>query len=126
MKSYSAIAVTLILVFGFVVGVSAPALAASHHDDVFENEIDKDTELQVEEIEREDLLAFLEASEKVTEIRADYAERVQEEGMDAQEELRAEALERMIEAIEDAGLDEETYRGIAYHVDRDEDLFEDL
>lgn len=42
------------------------------------------------------------------------------------EDLRSEVVEEMQEAIEDAGLDEETYRGIGYHVQEDEELLADF
>ncbi|MFW6081460.1 MAG: DUF4168 domain-containing protein, partial [Desulfosalsimonas sp.] len=76
-----------------------------------------------------DIKAFLKAAEDIQEIRAEYSEKISEatEEDDADErykELRGEAVDKMVEAIEDAGLYKEIYRGIAYHLQEDEELID--
>ncbi len=103
--------------------VFVPAAAGGNgYDDVYENEINEDTDLSVDQIENDDLRAFVKAAEEIQDIRADYADRIRSGGDEWYEDLRKEALENMVGAIEDAGLDEDTYRGIAYHVNADEEL----
>ncbi|MFW5958246.1 MAG: DUF4168 domain-containing protein, partial [Desulfosalsimonas sp.] len=103
--------------------------AAAGEDDVYENEIDKETELSKDDIESEDIEAFMKSAEEIQEIRAEYSEKILEaaEEDDADErykELREEAVDKMVKAIEDTGIDEETYRGIAYHLQEDEELID--
>ncbi|MFW5975393.1 MAG: DUF4168 domain-containing protein [Desulfosalsimonas sp.] len=109
--------------------IASAGIAAAGSDDVYENEIDEETELSKDDIEGEDMEAFLSAAEEVREIRAEYSEKISEaaEKDDADErykELRQEAVDKMVEAISDAGLDEDTYRGIAYHLQEDEELMD--
>jgi GTP1/Obg family GTP-binding protein len=113
--------VTIIGISIFFIGQGI-AFSASDYDDVYENEIDKDTDLNVENITKEDLRAFVKAANEIAEIRSEYARRILNEGDKTYGTLRNEAVDRMVEAIEVVGLDEETYRGIAYHVDKDEDI----
>lgn len=117
----AAVFLTAALVFGI-----GPALAGEAYDDVYENEIDENTDLSADDIEAEELRAFVEAANEIQEIREDYAERIIKGGDEWYEDLRSEANNKMVAAIEDAGLDEETYRGIAYHVNEDEELLSDF
>ncbi|MFO7931896.1 MAG: DUF4168 domain-containing protein [Thermodesulfobacteriota bacterium] len=127
MRSFKTLAIAFIFTFSVCIGGSG-AVFASDYDDVYENEVDEDTELTVDGIERQDIDAFLEAAEKISEIRAEYSEKILEaaegdNGDESYEDLREEANDKMVKAIEDAGLYEEIYRGIAYHLQEDEDLF---
>ncbi len=105
---------------------SLGAVQASDYDDVFESEIDEETELSADNIEHEDLQAFVQASKEIREIRAEYSQWLHDAQGVLYEDLRSEVVEEMQEAIEDAGLDEETYRGIGYHVQEDEELLADF
>ncbi|MFO7759987.1 MAG: DUF4168 domain-containing protein [Desulfobia sp.] len=100
----------------------SPALAGNSPDDVYENEADKNTEMSAEDIKDEDIEAFVAAAKEVQEIRADYAEKIRDAQNSEYKDLREEAVGKMVEAIEDEGIDEETYRGIAYHVKEDKEL----
>lgn len=106
----------------FAVAIFVFGSAAAFAGDVYENEIDADTDLLAAEITDEDLRAFVQAAKAVQEVRAFYAPLIRKAGDEWYEELRAEALGRMVAAIRNAGLDPETYRGIAYHVNRDKEL----
>jgi len=112
----------LLFTIAILIGGPGSALAGNNYDDVYENEVDKDTELTAEDIKKADIKAFVEAAKEVQEIRAKYAEKIRGAENEAYKELRKEAVGKMAEVIEDAGIDEETYRGIAYHVKKDEDL----
>ncbi|MFW6271750.1 MAG: DUF4168 domain-containing protein [Desulfosalsimonas sp.] len=127
MKSFKLISIILILSVAFCIG--GVGVAAAGEDDVYENEIDKETELSKDDIEGEDIEAFINAAEEIQEIRAEYSEKIRKaaEEDDADErykELREEAVDKMVEAIENNGIDEEVYRGIAYHLQEDEELID--
>ncbi|MFP4393040.1 MAG: DUF4168 domain-containing protein [Desulfohalobiaceae bacterium] len=113
-----------ILVLGLIVCGTAPGWAEGNNNNVFENEIDKDTELQAEDVDEADLVAFVEAAEEVQDIRLEFTKKMHDDEGD-EEKLKEEATQKMREAIEEQGLDEETYRGIAYHVREDDDLLSD-
>lgn len=127
MRAFKTLLIAVILAVSICISGLGTAIAGDY-DDVYENEVDENTELTVGDIERQDIDPFLEAAEKVSEIRAEYSEKILEavegdKGDERYEELRSEANDKMVEAIEDDGLNEETYRGIAYHLQEDEDLF---
>ncbi|MGM0419268.1 MAG: DUF4168 domain-containing protein [Thermodesulfobacteriota bacterium] len=127
MKSFKTLAIALIFICSICI-VGAGNVFADNYEDVYESEVDKNTELSVKDIEREDLKAFIEAAEKVSEIRAEYSEKILEktesdEADEKYKDLRKEAVKTMVDAIEDTGLDEKTYRGIGYHLQEDKDLF---
>ncbi len=122
MKGCKPLSIMLLFTIAILIGGPGSALAGNNYDDVYENEVDKDTELTVEDIKKADIKAFVEAAKEVQEIRAKYAEKIRGAENEAYKELRKEAVGKMAEVIEDAGIDEETYRGIAYHVKKDEDL----
>ncbi len=113
--------VTIIGISIFFIGHGI-SFSASDYDDVYENEIDKNTDLTVESITKEDLRAFVKAANEIEEIRSEYARRILNEGDKKYGTLRNEAVDRMVEAIEKVELDEETYRGIAYYVNKDGDI----
>ncbi|MFP4040910.1 MAG: DUF4168 domain-containing protein [Desulfosudaceae bacterium] len=112
----------LIFVVMFLVGGLGPALAGNNPDDVYENEADKNTEMSAEEIKNEEIEAFVAAAKEIQEIRDDYAEEITDTEDADYNDLRKEAVEKMVEAIEDQGIDEKTYRGIAHHAQKDEEL----
>ncbi|MGM0656529.1 MAG: DUF4168 domain-containing protein [Thermodesulfobacteriota bacterium] len=122
MKFFKLIPATIFLSAALCFGVAG--IAAAGGDDVYENEIDNETELAKDDIQDEDIEAFLAAAEEVEDIRGEYSEKIRDaaegdKASDSYEELRAEAADKMAESIEDAGLDEDTYRGIAYHLKED-------
>ncbi|MFP3980201.1 MAG: DUF4168 domain-containing protein [Desulfobacterales bacterium] len=112
MKGLKSLTIMLLFTVMVLIGGHGPALAGN--DDVYENEADKNTEISAEDIKDEDIEAFIAAANEVQEIRADYAEKIRSAEDTDYKELRKEAVENMVEAIEDKGIDEKTYRGIAY------------
>ena len=124
MKQFKGFSVLAVVIAAMLICASSTVFAGNGYDDVYENEIDENTALAVDDIEDEDLRAFVRAANKVKEIRAFYAARIISGGDEWYEELRGEALGRMVDAIEAEDLDEDTYRGIAYHVTQDPDLLD--
>ncbi len=86
----------VLFTFGLILSLgSSLALAEKAHDDVFETEINEETEMEAEDIDREDLRNFIQASNKVQDIRKEYTEEIQKDGDVS--ELRREAVEKMEE-----------------------------
>lgn len=127
MKFFKLVPTMVFLSAALCIGPTGIAVAGG--DDVYENEVDEETELVKDDIQGDHIEAFLEAAEEIQDIRGEYTEKVrkaaEENKVDERyEELRAEAVDKMVEAIEDAGLDEDTYRGIAYHLKEDKKLLD--
>ncbi|MFP4532067.1 MAG: DUF4168 domain-containing protein [Desulfobacterales bacterium] len=128
MKLFKLTAMMLVLSVAFCFG-GAGIAAAGGGEDVYENEIDEETELSKDDIQSKDIKAFLEAAKEIQDIRGKYSKQIREaaeadELEQRYEELRGEAVEKMEQAIEAAGIDKETYRGIAYHLQEDENLLD--
>ncbi|MFO8055362.1 MAG: hypothetical protein R6U19_09415, partial [Bacteroidales bacterium] len=77
MKSIKIVSIALIYLVSICVAGFGSALA-SDYDDVYENEADGNAELTVNGIEKQDIEPFLEAAEKISEIRAEYSEKILE------------------------------------------------
>ncbi|MFO8048828.1 MAG: DUF4168 domain-containing protein [Desulfosudaceae bacterium] len=122
MKGFKPMAILLLLTVVALAGGYGAAFAGSTPDDVYENEVDKNTEISAEDIKAEDIEAFVAAAEKIQKIREDYAEKIRGAQNSEYKDVREEAVEEMVKAIEDEGIDEQTYRGIAYHVKEDKEL----
>ncbi|MFW5971183.1 MAG: DUF4168 domain-containing protein [Desulfovermiculus sp.] len=122
MKGSKSLAITLFFTVMILIGGYGPTLADNNYDDVYENETDKNTEMSAEDIEGEDIEAFIAAAKEVQKIRADYAEKISSAEDNDYKDLREEAVEKMIEAIEDQGIDEKTYRGIGYLAKEDKEV----
>lgn len=70
-----------------------------------------------------ELQKFADASRQIAEISQDYTARLQDaEGQEAQQEVRVEANEKMIEAVHDSGLDVETFNAIGQAIQQDPEL----
>ncbi|SBR46826.1 MULTISPECIES: DUF4168 domain-containing protein [unclassified Halomonas] len=73
----------------------------------------------------EELEQFAEASQEIATISQDYTERLQEaDDESAQEEVRTEANDRMIEVVEDSGLDVDTFNEIGQTIQQDPEMME--
>ncbi|MFO7885080.1 MAG: DUF4168 domain-containing protein [Desulfobacteraceae bacterium] len=122
MKGFKSMTIlVLFMAITLAVGYS-PVFAGSSPDDVYENEADKNTEMSAKDIKGKDIKAFVAAAKEIQETRGDYAEKILDAKNSDYKNLRKEAVEKMVKAIEDQGIDEQTYRGIAYHVKEDKDL----
>jgi len=122
MKRCKPLAIMLVFTVIIFIGGYGSALADDNYDDVYQNEADKNTEMSSEDIKDENIAAFIAAAKEVQEIRADYAEKIYSTEDTDYKELRKQAVDEMVESIENQGLDEKTYRGIAYHAKEDKDL----
>lgn len=73
----------------------------------------------------EELEQFAEASQEIATISQEYTERLQEaDDESAQEEVRTEANDRMIEVVEDSGLDVDTFNAIGQTIQQDPEMME--
>ncbi len=79
------------------------------------------------EVSDEDLEKYAKAETKVDDIREDFSEQLQEaEDQEKAQKLQQQAQEKMVSAVEDAGLDVTTYNQIASQVQMDDSLRERL
>lgn len=70
-----------------------------------------------------DLQKFADASKEIATISQDYTTRLQEaEGQDAQQEVRVEANEKMVEAVRNSGLEVEKFNAIGQAVQQDPEM----
>ncbi|WP_018863935.1 DUF4168 domain-containing protein [Thioalkalivibrio sp. ARh3] len=115
-------AYSIALALGLALG--GASTAAAEDPTVFEQEWTDDPEMSADDVSESDLESFLAAAHAAQDIRAEYADDIAEaEGEDAQE-LRDEANDEMVAAIEDEDLTVEEYQDIAYLIDNDSDLGE--
>lgn len=114
-----------LLALALGLGTAGSALAQDDVD-IYENEqAEPADDLSADDLNDDELAAFLEAADSVADIRAESAEEIAEADKD-QGQIIADANERMVEAIEDVGLDTDTYRSIGYLFEEDEELAERL
>ncbi len=113
---------TSVLVSGFVASVSAAPLAASADDyDLYEQEMAESPSIEVGDIEDDAISSFIAASDAIKDIRDEYAGEIADDP-EAYEELRADANEEMVNAVESEGIDVSEYRDIGYFVHEDEEF----
>ena len=71
------------------------------------------------------LQQFADASQEIAVISQEYTQRLQEaEDEAAQQEVRAEANDRMIEVVEDSGLDVDTFNAIGQSIQQDPEMMQ--
>ncbi|WP_404471386.1 DUF4168 domain-containing protein [Vreelandella venusta] len=71
------------------------------------------------------LQQFADASQEIAVISQEYTQRLQEaEGEAAQQEVRAEANDRMIDIVEDSGLDVDTFNAIGQSIQQDPEMMQ--
>ncbi|AVI64132.1 DUF4168 domain-containing protein [Halomonas sp. M1] len=71
------------------------------------------------------LQQFADASQEIAVISQEYTQRLQEaEGEAQQQEVRAEANDRMIEIVEDSGLDVDTFNAIGQSIQQDPEMMQ--
>lgn len=104
--------------FALALGMTMPAFA-DEASDLYENEQASEAEsLSAESVSDSQLEGFLEAAVEIESIRAEYADRIESEGVEAQQS----AQEEMVEAVESNGLGVDEYREIARLVADDDRL----
>ncbi|WP_083006696.1 DUF4168 domain-containing protein [Halomonas sp. GT] len=71
------------------------------------------------------LQQFADASQEIAVISQEYTQRLQEaEDESTQQEVRAEANDRMIEVVEDSGLDVDTFNAIGQSIQQDPEMMQ--
>jgi GTP1/Obg family GTP-binding protein len=71
------------------------------------------------------LQQFADASQEIAVISQEYTQRLQEAEDEAtQQEVRAEANDRMIEVVEDSGLDVDTFNAIGQSIQQDPEMMQ--
>ncbi|MYL23212.1 DUF4168 domain-containing protein [Halomonas alkaliantarctica] len=73
----------------------------------------------------EQLQQFADASQEIAVVSQEYTERLQAaEGEQAQQEVRSEANDEMIQIVEDSGLDVETFNAIGQAIQQDPEMMQ--
>ncbi|MDR5873467.1 DUF4168 domain-containing protein [Halomonas sp. CUBES01] len=73
----------------------------------------------------EQLQQFADASQEIAVISQEYTQRLQEaDDESAQQEVRTEANDRMIEVVEDSGLDVDTFNAIGQTIQQDPEMMQ--
>lgn len=68
---------------------------------------------------------FADASQEIAAVSQEYTQRLQEaENEEAQQEVRMEANEKMVEIVEDSGLDVDTFNAIGQAIQQDPELMQ--
>jgi hypothetical protein len=68
---------------------------------------------------------FADASQEIAAVSREYTQRLQEaENEEAQQEVRMEANEKMVEIVEDSGLDVDTFNAIGQAIQQDPELMQ--
>lgn len=118
---------TLAVALGFL--VAAPHAAAQDEgqgNDQQEYEYEQ-PEQTADDFSDSDLESFAEAQSEVDEIRSEYSEELSGvEDTDKARELQDKYADQMVEAIEEAGLDVQTYNEISMAVQNDSELQEKI
>ncbi|TVM06251.1 DUF4168 domain-containing protein [Vreelandella aquamarina] len=82
-------------------------------------------EAPAQDFSDEQLEQFADASQEIAVISQDYTQRLQEaEDEQSQQEVRAEANDKMIEVVEDSGLDVETFNAIGQAIQQDPEMMQ--
>ena len=113
---------TSAVISGFVASVAAAPLAASADDyDLYEQEMADSPSMDVGDVEDDAISSFVAASDAIKDIRVEYAGKMADdpEGFD---DLRADANEDMVDAVEEEGLDLSEYRDMGYFMKDDEEF----
>ncbi|MBB3192525.1 DUF4168 domain-containing protein [Halomonas cerina] len=80
---------------------------------------------QAQNFSDDQLQQFADASKEIAVISQDYTQRLQEaEGEEAQLEVRKEANEKMVQAVENSGLKVDTFNAIGQAIQQDPELMQ--
>lgn len=78
-----------------------------------------------QDFSEQQLQQFADASQEIATVSQEYTERLQSaEGEEAQQEIRMEANEKMVEEVEDSGLDVDTFNAIGQAIQQDPELMQ--
>ncbi|MBB3230382.1 DUF4168 domain-containing protein [Halomonas stenophila] len=82
-------------------------------------------EAQAQNFSDAQLQKFADASKQIAVISQDYTKQLQEaEGDEAQQSVRQEANEKMVEAVENSGLEVDTFNAIGQAIQQDPELMQ--
>ncbi|ATJ81796.1 DUF4168 domain-containing protein [Halomonas beimenensis] len=82
-------------------------------------------EAQAQNFSDDQLQKFADASKEIAVISQDYTQRLQEaEGEQAQQQVRQEANDKMVEAVEASGLEVDTFNAIGEAIQQDPELMQ--
>ncbi|WP_163559890.1 DUF4168 domain-containing protein [Halomonas sp. NO4] len=81
--------------------------------------------VSAEDISDQQLQQFADASQEIAVISQEYTQRLQEaEDEQTQQEVRMEANDKMVEVVEDSGLDVDTFNAIGQAIQQDPEMMQ--
>lgn len=117
MKRFAAIVSASLLATGFA---ATPALAAEQATQGGQAQ-----QQQAQNFSDQQLQNFASASQEIAGISQNYTQQLQDaEGSDQQQSIREEANQRMVEAVEDSGLEVEQFNRIGQAVQNDPEMMQ--
>ncbi|MGQ7247283.1 DUF4168 domain-containing protein [Halomonas sp. V046] len=79
--------------------------------------------VQAQDFSDGQLQKFADASKEIAAISQDFTSQLQEaEGQEAQQEIRVEANQKMVEAVQQSGLEVDTFNAIGQAIQQDPDM----
>ncbi|GHC22420.1 DUF4168 domain-containing protein [Aidingimonas halophila] len=98
---------------------------AASEQDPAATEQDPAAAATAEDFSDEELQMFADASQEIAVVSQDYTEQLQEaEDESEQQEIRMEANDKMVEIVEDSGLDVDTFNAIGQAIQQDPEMME--
>ncbi|QEM82758.1 DUF4168 domain-containing protein [Halomonas binhaiensis] len=103
--------------------LSAGLMSATAHAQDASAPADAPAAAQAQNFADEDLQKFADASQDISAISQDYTQRLQEaEGQEAQQDVRVEANQKMVEAVQQSGLEVDTFNSIGQAIQQDPEM----
>lgn len=122
MKRFAAMVSASLLATGFA---AAPALAAEQATQGQQAPQAQQQAPQAEDFSDQQLQNFASASQEIAGISQNYTQQLQDaEGSDQQQSIREEANQRMVEAVQDSGLEVEQFNRIGQAVQNDPEMMQ--
>lgn len=83
------------------------------------------TQAPAQDFSEDQLQQFADASQEIAVISQDYTQRLHEaEDEETQQEVRMEANDKMVEVVEDSGLDVDTFNAIGQAIQQDPEMMQ--
>ncbi|WP_148253574.1 DUF4168 domain-containing protein [Aidingimonas lacisalsi] len=125
MQRMTALFSAALLSAGVMSASSAMAQEDTTQQDPSATQQDPAAAASAQDFSDEELQMFADASQEIAVVSQDYTEQLQEaEDESAQQEIRMEANDKMVEIVEDSGLDVDTFNAIGQAIQQDPEMME--
>ncbi|GAB2712268.1 DUF4168 domain-containing protein [Halomonas garicola] len=108
----------------FATGLMAGTAQAQQSADTAQSQAPS-AEAQAQDFSDQQLQQFADASQEIAVVSQEYTERLQSaDDEESQQEVRAEANEKMIQIVENSGLDVDTFNAIGQAIQQDPEMMQ--